>query len=102
VYFIERLRIEENNILNLDNTPLTLAAAPGGYYVFGDSNAMLIPSGTSLERPSQETGDVRLNTELGYLEVFDGSVYIISIGPGDPVTEAEMQELSNLYTLILG
>ena len=102
VYFIERLRIEDSNILNLDNTPLSLSAAPGGYYVFGDSNAMLIPSGTSAERPSQEVGDVRLNTELGYLEVFDGTVYIISIGPGNAVTEEEMHDFGNLYSLILG
>jgi hypothetical protein len=102
VYFIERLRIEDSNILNLDNTPLTLTSTGTGYYVFEDSNAMLIPSGTSAERPSQETGDLRLNTELGYLEVFDGSVYIISIGPGDPVTAEEMTDFGNLYTLILG
>jgi hypothetical protein len=102
VYFIERLRIEDSNILNLDNTTLTLRSTGIGYYVFGDSNAMLIPSGTSAERPSQETGDLRLNTELGHLEVFDGSVYVISIGEGDPVTTEEMTDFGNLYTLILG
>jgi hypothetical protein len=102
VYFIERLRIEDSNILNLDNTTLTLRSTGTGYYVFGDSNAMLIPSGTSAERASQETGDLRLNTELGHLEVFDGSVYVISIGEGDPVTTEEMTDFGNLYTLILG
>lgn len=102
IYFIERLRVEDSNILNLDNTTLTLAATGTGYYVFGDSNAMLIPAGTSAERPSQEIGDVRLNTELGHLEVFDGTVYVISIGEGDPVTIEEMRDFGNLYTLILG
>ena len=102
IYYIERLRIEDNSILNLDNTPLTLSSTGKGYYKFADSNAILIPEGTSNERPSQETGDIRLNTELGYLEVFDGTVYVISIGPGDPVTTEEMQDFSNLYSLILG
>jgi hypothetical protein len=102
VYFIERLRIEENDILNLDNTPLTLSSTGRGYYKFSDSNAMLIPAGPSIDRPSQEIGDIRLNTDLGYLEVFDGSVYIISVGEGDPVTEADIQDFGNLYTLILG
>jgi hypothetical protein len=102
IYYIERLRIEENSILNLDNTPLTLAATGNGYYKFAGTNALLIPEGTSAERPGQETGDVRLNTELGYLEVFDGTVYVIAIGPGDPVTTEEMQDFGNLYSLILG
>ena len=34
VYFIERLRIEDSNILNLDNTNLTLRSTGTGYYVF--------------------------------------------------------------------
>lgn len=102
VYFIERLRIEDSNILNLDNTPLTLTAVGTGYYKFDDTGAMQIPAGPSAQRPSQETGDLRLNTELGYLEVFDGSVYIISIGEGDPVTTDEMQDFGNVYSLILG
>jgi hypothetical protein len=102
IYYIERLKIENNSILNLDNTPLTLSATGKGYYKFSGTNAILIPEGTSSERPSQETGDVRFNTDLGYLEVFDGSVYVISIGPGDSVTEEEMQDLGNVYSLILG
>lgn len=102
VYFIERLRIEDSNILNLDNTPLTLTAAGTGYYRFGDTGAMQIPAGSSAQRPGQETGDVRLNTDLGYLEVFDGSVYIISVGEGDPVTSEDMQDFGNVYSLILG
>jgi len=102
ITFIERLRIEDSNILNLDNTALTLAASGKGYYTFNDTNAIVFPSGSSDERPSHEIGDTRFNTELGYLEVFDGSVYIISIGPGGTASVDDMEEFSNLYALVLG
>jgi hypothetical protein len=103
VYFIgESLRFQNSTILNLNNTPLVLSSTNKGYYKFGGSNAILIPEGTTDERPGQEVGDIRLNTTLGHLEVFDGSNYVISIGEGDAVTDEEMQNLSYLYSLILG
>ncbi len=100
---IEDIKIEENSIINLLNTPLTLKSTGLGYYKFNGNNALLFPAGDNSERPVvPETGDTRWNTELGYLEVYNGAEYVKSTGEGEEVTQEEMEEISYLYSLILG
>ena len=90
-------------IQNLSNTALTFATTGTGYYVFSDTNGMIIPAGTSGERPpSPEVGDTRWNITEQYLECFDGSVYVISTGGGDLVTQEFMEDLGFIYSAILG
>jgi hypothetical protein len=103
IYNIEDIRFQDNNIINLLNSPLKIGATGIGYYNFQGDNGMVLPSGNSAERPlTPEVGDTRWNTELGYLECFDGSVYIVSIGPGDQLTVADAEELNTIYSLFLG
>jgi hypothetical protein len=100
---IENIKFQDDKIINLLNTPLRISTVGIGYYRFQGTNGMIIPAGTIAERPlSPERGDTRWNTELGYLECFDGTVYITSIGPGDVVEVADMENLGNIYSLILG
>lgn len=103
ITYIERTKWENSEITNLNNTPLTIASTGTGYYVFANNNAFVIPSGTDSERRlSPEVGESRWNTNLGYLECFDGSVWVVSTGGGEEVTEEIMEDLGNVYTLILG
>mgnify|MGYP000270448847 CR=1 FL=1 len=103
IYEIESFQIENSDITNIENTPVQLRNTGIGYVRFQGTNGILIPSGPNSERPANpEVGDTRWNTDLGYLEVFDGSVYVISIGAGDVIGAEEMEELGNLYSLILG
>ena len=37
------------------------------------TNALTVPSGTTAQRPSGSTGDIRVNTSTGYLEYYNGS-----------------------------
>ena len=100
---IESTKWQDNEITNLLNTPLTIAATGTGYYVFSGTNGMVIPSGTSGERPSSpEVGDTRWNITEQYLECFDGSVYIVATGGGDLVTQEFMEDLGFIYSAILG
>ena len=100
---VESFRIQNSDITNLENTPVQLRNTGIGYVRFQGTNGILIPAGTSAERPSSpEIGDTRWNTDEGYLECFDGSVYVVSIGAGDVIGADEMEELGNLYSLILG
>ncbi len=103
ISYIEQTKWENNDITNLLNTPLTFSSTGIGYTrVIGD-NAMVIPAGTDAERRgSPEVGETRWNTDQGYLECFDGTVWTISIGSGPSVTSTDMDDLSNIYTLILG
>lgn len=103
ITYIERTKWEGNDLTNLNNTPLTLASTGTGYYVFADDNAMVIPAGdNSQRRLTPEVGETRWNTQEQYLECYDGSVWIVSTGGGEEVTDEIMNDLGNVYTLILG
>ena len=105
VTFIEDTKWETNNITNLLNTPLIFTSTGIGYLRFMGDNGFVIPAGDNSSRPvSPEVGDTRWNSEEELLECFDAVTgsYITSIGPGDVVDEQTMEELGNLYSLILG
>jgi hypothetical protein len=94
---------DRSTITNLLNTPLTFASTGIGYTQFSSTNAFVVPSGTTSEqRPSPEVGETRWNTQIGYLECFDGSVWAVSTGGGEEVTGVIMEDLSHVYTLMLG
>jgi hypothetical protein len=100
---IEATQWQGNNITNLLNTPLTLTSSGIGYYSIVGSNAMIIPAGPELDRrASPDVGETRWNTDEDYLESFDGTVWAVSTGGGIEVTTDIMNDLSNVYTLILG
>ena len=94
---------DRSTITNLLNTPLTFASTGIGYTQFSSTNAFVVPSGTTSEqRPSPEVGETRWNTQIGYLECFDGSVWAVSTGGGEEVTGVIMEDLGHAYTLMLG
>lgn len=99
---LESILIEDNTITNALDSPLTLSFTGIGYLKFADTNAFAVPVGDNSERPFTEIGETRWNTEEGYLECFDGSIYQVATGGGVVVTPAFMQELGELYSLILG
>jgi hypothetical protein len=103
IVYIENTKWQDSDITNLNNTALSFAATGIGYYNFNGTNAIVVPSGdNSQRRPFPEVGETRWNTEEGYLECFDGTVFVISTGGGEEVTQTIMNDLSNVYTLILG
>jgi hypothetical protein len=103
IVYIESTQWQDNDITNLLNTPLTFASTGIGYTRFAGDNAVVIPAGdTSQQRAFPEVGETRWNTQVGYLECFDGTVWNISTGGGDEVTTAIMEDFGHAYTLILG
>jgi len=90
-------------IQNLSNTALTVAGTGTGYYLFAGTNGMIIPAGPDIDRrASPEIGETRWNTDLEYLECYDGAVWAVSTGGGIEVTTEIMEDLSHVYTLMLG
>jgi hypothetical protein len=100
---LESIAWNADDILNLNNTPLSLSSTGIGYYQFDGTNAVVIPSGTSLERSlTPEVGETRWNTEERYLECFNGEVWTISTGAGEEVTEELAEDINNVWILTLG
>jgi len=106
ITFIERTKWQDNDITNLNNTPITFGTTGTGYYVIPGSNGLVIPAGTDAERPlSPELGESRWNTQnVGdqYLESWDGNVWAVSTGGGETVTTRFMEDLGFIYSVILG
>jgi hypothetical protein len=103
ITYIEQTKWQDGDITNLLNSPLTFVSTGIGYTRFMGDNAVVIPSGTTAEqRPSPELGETRWNTELEYLECFDGTVWAVATGGGEEVTNEIMEDLSNVWSLILG
>lgn len=103
---IERIRFENDNVSNLDETALTLASTGIGYVRFIGSNGVIIPAGTDAERnPSPEVGDTRWNNTNpldNFLECFDGTTWNLATGAGGSISTVENYDLANAYILILG
>ena len=100
---IENINWQVNDITNLLNTPLTFSSTGTGYVRFMDTTGFVVPAGTILQRrASPEVGETRWNTDLDYLECYDGSVWAVSTGGGDLVTQQFMEDLGFIYSAILG
>lgn len=102
---LERLNITGSTVTNLNNTPITLSSTGTGYVKMLDNNAMVVPVGaygTSPTSPGVAVGETRWNTDRGYLECFDGTVWQSSLGGGTIVSAPIMEELGHVYTLIFG
>jgi hypothetical protein len=103
IVYVESTKWQNSDITNLLNTPLTLGSTGIGYTQFVGTDAMLIPAGdNSQRRLTPEVGETRWNIEIGYLECFDGTIWVISTGGGEEVTNVIMEDLGHVYTLILG
>lgn len=100
---IEQTQWQDNDITNLANTALSFASTGIGYLRINGNNAFVLPFGNDSNRPvAPEVGDTRWNSDVNYLEVFDGSVYTLSTGAGESIDVAAMEDLGNVYSLILG
>jgi len=82
--------------------PMTLATTGTGYVIFEGDNGIQLPAGTTAERQYTEVGETRWNTDLDYLECFDGNTYIIATGPGEVVSRDLMIDLAITRALVFG
>lgn len=74
-----------------------------GYVKFNTTTALAIPTGDTSTRPaSPEVGDMRFNTDLSAPEVFNGIAYSTLAGDTSNATLAEVQELNEIYAILLG
>ena len=91
-------------LTNIDPTENMIFQNTGsGYLKFNSTTALLIPTGDTASRPlSPEVGDIRFNTDLSAPEVFNGIAYSTLAGTSSNATLAEIQELNEIYAILLG
>jgi hypothetical protein len=74
-----------------------------GYVKFNSSTALVLPTGDNDTRPlAPEVGDLRFNTDLSAPEVFNGIAYSTLAGTSSNATLTEIQELNEIFAILLG
>ena len=99
------VRLDDNLFTNLSNNAITFSNTGTGYLKFTGSYGMVIPAGTDAEQPvAPEEGTTRWNTQHGYLEIYINSTWqLASAQAGSALaSEAEVLEIADVWTLILG
>ena len=100
---INGVLIQNSKIKNQLNTPLILSNTGTGYVKFNGTYGVVIPSGTDIQRPvTAEMGEIRYNTERAYIEVFDGTIWTVSSGSSGNISENDVTEIMNFWSIILG
>lgn len=100
---INNMFVKENSIENASTGALTLASTSGGYVKFGGTAAVVFPAGPSSDRRDfPEIGEVRYNTTIGYMEVWNSSAWIPANGTSGAAPLNEVEGIVDLWSLVLG
>jgi len=104
--FNNTLSIKGNTITNEVNNSVTQFNTTGtGYVKFSGTSGLVIPNGTSLQRPpfvNSETGMMRLNTAEQRVEIFDGSSWVSVAGSASGITTSDAESIALELVLSLG
>lgn len=78
---IDNIRVDGNSITSTDtNGNINLDPDGTGRVKVIGTNAFTLPTGTLAERPTGVIGDIRISSESGYLEYFDGTNWQVVTG----------------------
>jgi hypothetical protein len=93
---------KDSTITNTANTALVLSSTGIGYYKFTGS-AVVFPYGNNSQRRlTPEVGETRYNTEINYMEVFNGTTWIPAVGTLGAAPLSEVLDIMDLWSLVLG
>ena len=104
--FNNTISIKDNTITNEVTNSVTQFATTGtGYVKFSGTSGLVIPHGTSLQRPpfvNSETGMMRLNTAEQRVGIFDGTSWVSVAGSASGITTADAEAIALELVLSLG
>jgi hypothetical protein len=101
---IGNLKFNNNNISNVVPDAVTVFSQQGyGYTKITGTNGVVIPSGTTLNRPAvTETGMIRFNTESQITEIFNGAIWTSVAGTLTGVTFDDATNIGVEVALLFG
>ena len=95
--------INGNDIQNTTNSSISLASTGNGYMKFAGTSGMVLPVGNNNNRPiNPVTGAMRFNTNLGYAEIFNGTLWASVGGSSAVLSSAQVNDTMWAWDLILG
>ena len=101
---MDDISLYSNEITNLNSTDaLTIQNTGSGYVKFSGTGGLAIPAGpTVIDTSGVDVGDLRYNTTLSITEVFNGVDYVGLSAASATLTGPEVEEITNLWALVLG
>lgn len=101
---IGNLKFNNNTISNVVPDAVTIFSQQGyGYTKITGTNGVVIPSGTTLNRPAvTETGMIRFNTESQITEIFNGAIWTSVAGTLTGVTFDDATNIGVEVALLFG
>jgi len=93
---------DNSEIINPTNGPLNFGISGNGYFRLTSKTAVQIDTNTDAAPLSDEIGTLRFNPVTECIEVWDGDSFDNVGGVGGNATEDDVEQLTNLWTLILG
>jgi hypothetical protein len=101
--FIEDILIYNDTITQTTtNSDLKFNVIGTGYYQISGSSGAQVPSGATSQRPVNPLlGMIRLNTQLGYLEVYNGSTWQSAIGETGAASTEQVNDQAVIWQLVL-
>lgn len=91
-----------NNTNRIYNAPYYLLSTADGYVNFAGTTGIAFPIGTSDQRNTAILGTTRFNTDLGFLEIYNGTSWQNSLGSVPLATATDVSDSAIIYDLILG
>ena len=102
----DNLSFKNSTITNTVTNSITSFESTGnGYVKFGGSYGVVLPVGTSGQRPPliyTETGQMRFNTQDSRVEIWDGQNWVSVAGSGSGITRGDAEEIALATVLVLG
>lgn len=110
---INDIPVKDGTITNNQDTAIIIESSPDaqntGWVKFGGTGAVVFPYGPTEDRRAlPEVGEIRVNSTLGYMEVYSGDItqgdngWIPAVGTSGAATQAQIEETLNLYAIVLG
>jgi len=101
---MDDVSLRNNEIINSANTALVIQNTGNGYVRFNGTGGLALPAGpTVVDTTGVELGDLRYNTDLSIPEIFNGIDYVGFVSETAALLNAaEVQEITNLWALVIG
>jgi hypothetical protein len=101
---VDNITVNANTFTNtLADSKFEFASTGAGFTKFTGDSAVGFPAGTTAERPvAPVLGQTRTNTDTGELESYNGTQWQTSAGEFDSISEADMDDIALIQTLVYG
>jgi len=103
---LDQMKFDTDSVTNTVSDSITTFNVTGtGYYKFGGTGGVVIPTGNNIQRPAPinaEEGMMRYNNEDDRVEIFDGTNWVSVAGSSGGISRNDAEGIALEFVLVLG